>query len=401
MKALVFSRSPTRYAATRTLSVVSSRFNASVSPLDFTTNFELPNRNLPYQQCKVLLSGICGSDISMLDSSSSRYFEDFTSFPFVPGHEIVALAPNDDGTKRRVVIEPGLSCIVREISPLCDYCSVGATDKCINTISGSLKSGIQTGYCHSTGGGWSENFIAHPSQIHDLPESISNEAALMIEPLACAMHGVLRAKPKADSEVAVIGAGTVGQMTLAALFTLAPEAKVSALARYSNQAELASSFGASILRSNDELRRTARRKSKGIMVANRVMGGFDTTFDCVGTNETLSHALEITRPGGTVILSGLPSPMRIDLTPLWHKQISIVGTYAYGSEIYEDKTIRTFELAIQRANSLGLERFVSTIYPLEDFEEAINHARNSGRRGATKIAFDPASKVSHTPRKAS
>ncbi|WP_201733605.1 alcohol dehydrogenase catalytic domain-containing protein [Acidithrix sp. C25] len=99
MKALVFSRSPTRYAATRTLSVVSSRFNASVSPLDFTTNFELPNRNLPYQQCKVLLSGICGSDISMLDSSSSRYFEDFTSFPFVPGHEIVALAPMTMGLK--------------------------------------------------------------------------------------------------------------------------------------------------------------------------------------------------------------------------------------------------------------------------------------------------------------
>ena len=402
MKALVFKRSPSKYIATKAISTLSSRYSAAASSLEFLNNFELEPPSPDFVPIEVALSGICGSDIGFLSATSSRYFEPLTSFPFVPGHEIVGTTtrfPGHMGERTRVVVEPLLGCVVRSISETCEFCASGQSENCTNITAGVLKPGVQTGYCASTGGGWSKELFVHPSQLHVVSETMSDIEALMVEPYSCALHSVLGAKLNPGAEICVIGAGTVGILTLAALQAMVPEVQVTSLARYSHQADLAQSFGASVTRRFEELRRSARTKSRTVMVGSRSSGGFDVTFDCVGSSDSIEQALEITKAGGTVILSGMPSQARIDLSPLWHKQINLRGTYAYGTEHHNGNTLRTFELALSTMDKLSLDRLVSVIYPLEDFEEAINHARGAGARGAVKIAFDPNAKSSRNARK--
>ena len=162
--------------------------------------------------------GICGSDLATVDGRSSRWFEPIVSFPFVPGHEVVA--DTEDG--RRVVIEPVLACEARGIEPLCPACAEGRRRHCVNLTGGHLSPGLQTGYCRETGGGWSLALVAHESQLHPVPEGLADEAAVLVEPAACAVHAALRPRGgecRAGQELTavVIGAGTLGLCTIAAL----------------------------------------------------------------------------------------------------------------------------------------------------------------------------------------
>lgn len=404
MKALVFRRSPAKYAITKAMSNVSERFIASASSLRFIDNYSLDRPNPGFLACEVVASGICGSDLGLVNATSSRYFEPMTSFPFVPGHEVLAMTtelPGFQGTKMRVVLEPLLGCDAREIADKCSYCAAGNSEMCVNVMAGEIGAGVQSGYCASTGGGWSETLFAHPSQLHAIPDEMTDNDALMVEPYACALHSVLSAPLGSAQSICVIGSGTVGLLTLAALSSTPATSEVTALARYTHQAAMASSLGARVARTTNELRRMARTTARTMMVADRITGAFDVTFDCVASAESIETALEVTRPGGTVILAGMPTSAKLDLSALWHKQIALRGSYAYGTEHSHSKGERTFDLAIAGAYKLNLGRFVSQIYPLEDFEEAINHAGNAGSRGAVKIAFDPRAKTSRSARKVS
>ena len=93
---------------------------------------------------------------------------------------VVLVGDLDDGT--RVVLEPVLSCVSRNLNPTCRPCSEGHLGNCEHTSFGNLAPGIQTGSCHDTGGGWSTAFSAHPSQLHPIPDVLDDEAAVMIEP---------------------------------------------------------------------------------------------------------------------------------------------------------------------------------------------------------------------------
>src|ERR1019366_9009601 len=131
----------------------------------------------------------------------------------VSGHE---LAP---GT--RAVIEPVLGCRPRHIEPVCVQCGSGHTGLCGNLAFGALEPGLQTGYCADTGGGWSTApLMAHSSQLHAVPEALSDQDAVMIEPTACAVHAALSAGIAAGDLIAVVGAGTLGLTTVAALHHL-------------------------------------------------------------------------------------------------------------------------------------------------------------------------------------
>ena len=400
MKALQFERSVTRYITTKALSTVSRRYRATASPLSFKDGVTLDRPDSDFVQTNVMLSGICGSDLGMLTAASSRYFEDFITFPFIPGHEIVGRA-EVDGISQRVVVEPVLNCIARKIPNPCRFCLIGEKDKCVNLVVGCLEPGVQSGYCESTGGGWSEFLYCHPSQLHVIPEALTDEEALMVEPLACAIHIVKAGNIGDVTRVAIIGSGTVGLLVAAALSRFRPDVEVTSLARYGHQQNIARGYGSSIVRSNDELRRLARGKTRGVLANGRVTDGFDLTIDAVGSKESVELALEVTAPGGRVLMAAIPKPTSLDLTALWHKSISMEGRYAYGVESVDGVNRSTFELALEVAPSLSLDDLATKIYPLEDYEDAINHAIEAGSRGAIKIAFDPSTRHSRTPRKVS
>jgi len=328
------------------------------------------------------LAGICGSDLATIDGKSSRYFEPIVSFPFVPGHEIVA-----DSDGGRVVVEPVLSCLPRGIDPPCSFCAAGLTGSCQNLAMGRLDPGLQTGYCSDTGGGWSTALVAHESQLHAVPDDMSDEAAVMVEPAACAVHAARRAGDGAidTSSVVVLGAGTVGLCTIAAVRHHLRPATLIASAKHPEQRTLAIQLGADVVVEPGEVRRAVRRMSRSPMVGDGVGDGAQVVFDCVGSPDSLADALAIVRPREQVVLVGMPGRVSVDLTGLWHKEIRLVGTYAYGRESTGE---RTFDLAMDLVAAADLGQLVSATYPLDRYREAIDHAANAGSRGAVKVVFD-------------
>ncbi|HZQ86309.1 MAG TPA: zinc-binding dehydrogenase [Acidimicrobiales bacterium] len=374
MKALVFERSLPRYAAARVASSFRAGAGAWAGPLKLA---EIEPPELPgpgWHRVRPRLAGICGSDLATVDGRSSRYFEPIVSFPFVPGHEVVGEL--DDGS--RVVIEPVLKCAARGVNPPCEWCAAGMTNRCERTAFGHLEPGLQTGYCTDTGGGWSIALVAHDSQLHAVPETMSDEAAVMVEPAACAVHA---AASVGDGEVAVIGAGTLGLCTIAALRYFGTPAVVIAAAKHPEQRALARQLGADVVVEPDEVDRAVRRTVGSSLVAgDQLTHGADAVVDCVGSDDSIAQALRVVAPGGTVHLVGMPGRVSVDLTGLWHREVSLRGAYAYTS----DDFARAFELV----EAKQLDRLVSALYPLDRFHEAIEHAAEAGRRGAVKIAFD-------------
>jgi threonine dehydrogenase-like Zn-dependent dehydrogenase len=349
-----------------------------------------------------LLSGICGSDLATLDGRSSRYFEDLVSFPFVPGHEIVGLLP-DGGVDHaggplapgaRAVIEPVLGCAPRHIRPPCLRCQEGNIGLCGNVAFGDIEPGLQTGFCADTGGGWSTaGLVAHASQVHAVPEAFSDADGVMVEPTACAVHAALSAAIAPGDTVAVVGAGTLGLTVVAALHHLVrPTADCSVLvgAKHPHQRRVAESLGADTVVPPDQLARAVRRRAGSLVLGGRLTEGADVVFDCVGSSESVTHALAMVRPRGRVVLVGMPGRVSIDLAPLWHRELTLVGAYAYGAESPPQSPgpRRSFELAIGLVADAGLGSLVSATYPLERYEEAIAHAGAAGRRGAVKVVFD-------------
>ncbi|MBA2690880.1 MAG: zinc-binding dehydrogenase [Rubrobacter sp.] len=399
MRALVYRKSIPKYllmrfGSKRVKSLETSRF----SPLQLE---EASSPSLPtseWVRVKPRLSGVCGSDLGTLASESSPYFSPITSPPFVMGHEVVGEVAEDKGDFRigeRVVVEPALGCAVRGMNPPCEFCASGRHALCVNVAKGDISPGIQTGFCHSTGGGWSDGtLVAHPSQLHRVPDSLSDEAAVAIEPLACAVHAALKAAPKADETALVVGAGSVGLFTVAAIKHLAYPKRIICVAKHERQRMEALRLGA------DEVvhPKDVYEKLPAMFGAERyepelgkpvVMGGADVVFECVGASGTMEDAVRLAKPGVRVALVGMPGHKNsLDLTALWHKEVSLCGTYAYGMEEYGGERVSSFELAMRLAPEIGLETMVGPRFRLSEYAEAISAARSAGRSGNVKVVFD-------------
>ena len=407
MKALTVEAKLRKFALAKVLSMTPSTSSVKYGPLTLTDSEPKRPPNNDWISAKPRLSGICGSDIATVLGSSSRYFEPLTSFPFVPGHEVVADVTLDNGLVSRVVLEPALHCATRGLPP-CRMCQVGETNRCESILLGEIKKGIQTGYCSSTGGGWSQEFLAHRSQIHSIPESMSDKDAVMVEPFACALHSALRIDLGTVNRVAVLGSGTIGLLTTAALRSLSPDIEIVAVAKYTTQKAAAKALGADQVIEPSVFNKASRRSSASMRAGSWQSHGFDVTFDCVGRSESITQSISATAPGGKVILAGMPGTSKVDLAPLWHREIELIGSYAYGSEYASEATqdllksssvaidgsgkFRTFDLAIALCEKLSLGNLVTHTFSLDNYEEAINLAAQAGARGAIKVAFDPRKK---------
>ena len=367
MKALVFDRSLPRFAAAKVAGALAPGRGAGPGPLKLK-DIDVPERE-GWHRVRPRLAGICGSDLSTIDGASSRYFEPIVSFPFVPGHEVVGEL--DDGT--RVVVEPVLHCAIRGITPVCDACAAGTTNRCERVAFGHLEPGLQTGFCEDTGGGWSIAMIAHDLQLHRVPDDFTDEMAVMVEPTACAVHAA--ATVTAD-DVVVLGAGTIGLCVIAAL----GNRHITAVAKHPDQERLARELGATVVCEPGELNGVVRRRSQSLKLGEQLTGGAAAVIDCVGSATSLQQALEVVAPGGTIHVVGMPSVVSLDLTGLWHREVTITGVYAYTHE--------EFQQAFDVVRDKQLGRLVSATYPLDRWKDAIHHAAEAGRRGAVKVAFD-------------
>jgi threonine dehydrogenase-like Zn-dependent dehydrogenase len=346
---------------------------------------ELPARD--WVRVKPNLAGICGSDLAAIGGHASLYLDPLTSYPFIPGHEVVGAL--DDGT--RVVIEPALGCKVRGIEPPCPRCAEGRPGLCYNVTEGPIEVGLQTGYCADTGGGWGEVLVAHPSQIHEVPNTLTDEAAVLIEPFSCCVHAALRGGATKDDIVVVSGAGTIGLLTVAAIKLFTPPKRLIAVAKHPTQRDLARKLGADQVVSPSEVFQRVRfatgaRRLEG-MNRSLLLGGADITFECVGRADALNDAVRFTREGGLVVAVGMPGEEKVDWAPIWQRELTVTGAYAYGSEP-KRKGKATFDLALEAAAELHLESLTGPLFGLGEYRDAITYAMSAGRLGAVKVAFD-------------
>ena len=399
MLALQYKKSVPRYllmrvGAKRIKGLETGRF----SPLQLE---EIPEPKLPtsdWVRVKPLLSGICGSDLGTLSAESSPYFSPLTSPPFVMGHEVfgVVVEGNSGFTRgERVVVEPALGCAVRGIEPPCAYCASGRYALCVNVAKGDISPGIQTGFCGDTGGGWTEGtLVAHPSQLHRVPEEVPDEAAVAIEPLACAVHAALKLDPRPEETALVIGAGSVGLFVVAALKKLTRAGRIICVAKHARQKKEASRLGADEVVHPKELyeelpEALGAERYKPELGKPVVMGGADKVFECVGASGTIEDAARLARPGGEVALVGMPAARScLDLTALWHKEVKLAGAYAYSIEEYGGERVSSFELALRVASEIKPESLVGPRFGLREYPEAIAAARSAGRDGHVKVVFD-------------
>ena len=389
-------RSVPRYVAAR---AVGERFPGllagPVAPLRLVNRDDPRPRAEGWARVRPRLAGICGSDLSTIAGRSSFYFSPLVSMPFVPGHEVVGELLDDvDGLTAgtRVVLDPVLACAARGLEP-CSSCASGATGRCDRITVGHVSPGLQTGYCADTGGGWSRQLVAHRSQLHAIPDRMSDAKAVLVEPLACAVHAALRAAPAPDANVLLVGAGTVGVLTLLALREFTQAGRITVVAKHPKQRDLARGFGATDVVDTRGAVGALRRATRSLRVkpergGEYLLGGVDVAIDCVGSKSSLDLCLRTTRAGGRVVLTGLPTA-GADLTPLWFRELALVGAYASGTERINGDGAKTFDLAVDLGVDAPIEGVVGAVYPLRDWRRAIDHALDAGRLGTAKVVFDP------------
>jgi threonine dehydrogenase-like Zn-dependent dehydrogenase len=403
MKAVQFTFSYPRYA----LGLALGHWFPSIlwSGASCTVMREVPEPALlgpDWVKIKTRMGGVCGTDLGSIYLKTSPYYSPYGSFPFTFGHEnvgnLVELGANVKGWSvgQRALVNPILSCITRGFSDLCEFCARGEINRCQRFTEGSLAPGVMTGTNRDTGGSWSAYFLAHQAQLYALPDAVSDENAVMIEPYACGQHAVLIDFPKDDETILIIGAGTMGLVTLAALRALGSKARVLIRARYPSQIEAAERLGASeILRGDlyhEIAEHTGAQILKPLLGKLVVEGGVDRVYDCVGTNSSLDDANRLTRSGGKVVLVGIPGIAKgVDWTAIFAQELTVLAARQFhDAEEFQGKKWRAFDLAIDlmQKGKLDLGWMISRTYKIDDYKRALGDLAKKGSQGIIKAAFD-------------
>lgn len=365
---------------------------------------EVPEVNLineDWIKVKVKLGGICGSDLQILALCFSKALIVFSSTPAIFGHEIsgtiTEIGSNVDNFSvgDRVVVEPILGCEVREVEK-CTSCKDGNNNLCSNLDKGIIPPGILTGLCKDIGGGWGEFLVAHKTQLYKIPDSVSFEEAVIVEPLATAIHGVFKKLPEENDNCVVIGCGTIGLATIIALKAFS-HCKIIAIAKYPFQLELAKKFGADdvfIVKKDLHIKKIG--KKIGAKIVNPMMedamlleNGIDIVIVSAGSASSMSNAIRLIKYKGTIIMLGFPAFMEIDWSPLIAKEAQIIPSIVYSYDIINGEKQRTFQIALDLIESGkgNFKDFLTHKFSIDDYKDALEVASNKNENSSVKTAF--------------
>jgi threonine dehydrogenase-like Zn-dependent dehydrogenase len=372
------------------------------SPLSISRYEDLPEPDLPgprWVRVENKQCGICTSDLSLLFVDAEPSIAPIA----LPGHQRLYLGHEALGVVKevgpevtrvrvgdRVIMDTrfqGPNCLSQEIDPPCPHCAEGNYIRCENASAEIGPRGI--------GGGWGDGFTAHETEIYAIPDDLTDDQAMMTEPISTGLRTVLRRTPGPGQRALVLGSGTVGLNTLQCLRVVSPECHITVIARHQHQAETAHRLGADeVVTDEDGYQATARitgaKLYEGMFGNRMLLGGFDVIYDCVGSAQTLQDSLRWTRAGGAVVLVGTKfKTLKLDLTPIWYQEVALIGLLAHGAEPWEREMRPTYDLVIElmRQGKLTADGFITHRFPLSQWRQAVNTALNK-RNGTIKVVFD-------------
>jgi threonine dehydrogenase-like Zn-dependent dehydrogenase len=406
MKALVVDNSFPRIAATRLLAMLHPRAYVSrIAPLELK---EIPDPapRAGWVTIRTSLCGLCGSDYKQifLKGSYDNPMTAMISFPQVLGHEVVgrieAVGP---GVRRRrigerVVLNPWLSCEPRGIQPMCEWCERGDYAQCLSFTSGQIAAGIHHGNSRDATGGFASLVPAHESQCIPIPDDISSDAAVLADPFSVSLHATLHNPPPSGGTALVYGCGTLGLLNIALLRALFPDVRVLAVARFAHQERLAKQFGAVevlawrptdlILASVSRL--TGAQPLQPWYGQPMLNGGVDVIYDSVGSPESVEVGVRLTRSRGRIVVTGVEMPKRFEWTPLYFKEIALIGSNAFGIEEWDGRRQHAMEWYFEfiRTRKLDVTPIITHRFPLDAYRDAFMSCWDQGKSRAVKVLFE-------------
>ncbi len=349
------------------------------------------------------LAGICGSDVmqAFLEAAADNPLSAVVSAPHVMGHEVVGTVLEvGAGVKKykkddRVAVSPWLPCSVRGLAP-CAACERGAYPLCEHFFDGKIERGMHIGNCRDVAGGFAETMCLHESMLFPIPESVKLEDAVLADPFAVAMHAVLRAPPSPGETVLVYGCGSLGVLVIHALSVLFPGVTILAVDHHARVApllerlglhKLFTSRGAELVRELGEHLKVPMRKPYFGMPW--LQTGVDKIYDTVGAPSTLEVGVRIVKPRASIVMVGVARPRRFEWTPLYFKEISLLGSNAYGIETFEGRRAHGIEIFLDLLGKgrLDLEGIATHRFPLEKFGDAFMASYDKRTSGAIKVLF--------------
>jgi len=397
MKALVFRDDRVRQAATKLAGFVSPKaFVGKYAPVQLEDVAEPVPPAPDWFVCDTVLSGLCGSDTKQifLDGARDNPLTAIISFPHVLGHEAVGRRRD---TGQRVVLNPWLSCVPRGIDPPCSACATGRYPQCRNFTHGVLPPSLHLGNCAGAGGTHADAFMAHQTQLFAIPDDIDDETAVLADPASVSLHAILRSPPNPDRPALVYGCGTLGLAAIALLHALYPDVEVWAASRPGPSVELATKLGAArvLPATPDALVEqvatwmpTARlRPWSG---NTWLQDGPGVIYDMVGTPKTIETAMRCVNTDGHVVIAGVEPPGRFEWTPLYFKELHLVGSNAFGIENLGGNRKHAFEHYFDLVrDGLDLTPLITHRFPLSHWQEAVLAVANRQTTGSIKVLLQP------------
>lgn len=297
---------------------------------------------------KVRACGICGSDIPRIYRNGTH------RMPLIPGHEfageVVELGRGVDESllHKRVGVFPLIPC------GKCAACQRGTYELCRNyDYLGSRRDG-----------GFAEYAAVPAGSLLELPAQVSFEEAAMFEPMAVAVHAMRRVKPGREEKTVICGLGTIGLLLLEFLREAGCR-KVYAIGNKSFQRETALKEGLP-----EENYCDSRGEDVRKWLMERTDGaGADVFFECVGRNETIMQAVDLSGMSGRVCLMGNPfGDVRLPRDVYWkilRNQLRVTGTWnsAFTGEADDDWNYAAERI---RSGKVRPKELITHRYPLEE-----------------------------------
>ena len=371
------------------------------TPFSSVTVADLPDPPLPgprWLRVQNEMCGICASDLSLLFVHADPSIAPAAlpaSNRFYLGHEAVGVVTDvGAGVMRfkvgeRVVMNShleGTNCMTLELEHPCHYCAEGEHHFCEN--------GSQP--WQGVGGGFGDSYVTHETSVLPCPADISNDQAVLAEPMTVAIHAVMRYPPPRGGRVLVVGAGIIGLSTIMAVRALYPECEIAVVARYPHQQAMAEKLGAKHILTNRDSYASIAKLTGGTFYSaplnkGLVIGGFDIIYDCVANARTVNDSLRWVRAAGTVVMIGayLAPMKKVDLTPIWYSHVSLVGTYGKGSSTWEGLRRYDYEWVFDflRDGRFQVEGLITHRFPMEAYKQAFTVASAKGSEKAIKVVF--------------